>query len=246
MRNDYTDITVVLDKSGSMEGIKPKTIEGFNKFLKEQRDICTEQDDVALELGESGAIGQATITLVQFSNESEITYEAQNIINAPNLTNVTYHTGGGTALLDTIAMAIERTGKRLSKMKEEDRPGKVVFVIITDGEENSSVRFERKQIFDMINHQSVNYKWGFVFLGANQDAIQTGASLGIGAGSSLTYSHSNIGAQHAFASVSKGMTSYRTSSAPTMDCYFSQEDRDTQSMIDNKLNNLNTNFSGKI
>jgi len=92
-----------------------------------------------------------------------------------------------TPLLDAIGVALEQTGKWLALLPEADRPEKVIFVILTDGMENHSVQFTHEQVIANITHQTEVYKWQFIYLGANQDAIQVGAGLGISAGSSMSY-----------------------------------------------------------
>jgi hypothetical protein len=72
-------------------------------------------------------------------------------------------------------------------MKEEDRPGLVVFVILTDGEENSSREYNLQAVRTLITQQKEKFNWDFVFLGANQDAVLTGTTMGFDAGSSMTY-----------------------------------------------------------
>ena len=64
-------------------------------------------------------------------------------------------------------------------MCEDERPSKVLFVILTDGEENTSKRFTNAHVKQRIQHQIDVYKWTFIFLGANQDAFATGKEMGI-------------------------------------------------------------------
>jgi hypothetical protein len=199
MRQDYTHIAVVLDSSGSMASILEDTIGGFNTFLKGQKE----------------AEGEATLTLVEFAQRSftgwsqpgNIPWVQPNSLDfgktdgvninvkidffpvkaVPELTNKNYVPSGGTPLLDTIAETIKRTGKSLAAMPESLRPGKVLFVIITDGEENESRVYNHQRVMEMIQHQSIVYKWEFLYLGANQDAIAVGASFGVSAARSMSY-----------------------------------------------------------
>jgi hypothetical protein len=117
-------------------------------------------------------------------------------------------------------------------MDEGDRPEKVIFVILTDGYENASREFTRDKVFQMIKEQTDTYDWKFVYLGANQDAIKTGGDLGIGRGSTLSYFANPIGTQCAFKSMSKGMSSHRSSTLSAKDLksenYFDEADRDAQ------------------
>lgn len=191
-----TSITVILDKSGSMHPISNDTIGGYNKFIETQRNIP----------------GECEISLIQFSSNSEFTYKSKPINEAILLNNNNYMPNGGTALLDAIGTAIIEKGKELSNLAEDDRPSKVMFVIITDGEENSSKEFRDRQVIkDMIEHQKTVYSWDFTFLGANQDVFTTSTSLGIDLNKSLSFSTTKSGgAMRAFAAIADYSTSART------------------------------------
>lgn len=185
MRSDLTDITVLLDRSGSMERCSSDTIGGFNAFIKGQRN----------------AQGSANVTLSQFDHVFEDVYVAKDVKDAPLLTSDTFKPRGSTALYYSICRLIDETGKRLSELKDSDMPGLVIFVIITDGEENFSHSFEMS---DGVKYSSVEvnhrielqrdvYKWQFIFIGANQDAIASAKVLGISPKNSLTYGQTPIG-----------------------------------------------------
>jgi len=160
MRPDLTDITLVVDRSGSMQAIRQDAEGGVNAFIAEQ----------AKEPGE------ALLTLVQFDTEYEFVHRGAPIRQVPEYELVPR---GMTALLDAVGRAINETGERLAKMDEADRPGLVVFVVMTDGEENSSKEFSKAQIKQMIQHQQEKYQWHFTFLGANQDAFAEAAAIGV-------------------------------------------------------------------
>jgi uncharacterized protein YegL len=210
MKPRYTDISIVLDRSGSMESVRSDAIGGFNAFLADQQ----------------GTGGAATITLVQFDNIYEVVYSAIPLTDARPLDNSTFVPRGSTALLDAIGRTVHATGKRLETMAEDRRPEKVVFVILTDGLENASQEFTAQKVNDMISHQRDVYKWEFVFLGANQDAITTAANLGIHASHSLTYAANRDGVKMAFRSLSKHLAGYRTGVSAQVE--FSDEDREQQ------------------
>lgn len=210
MKENYTDINIVLDRSGSMDAIKSDTIGGFNSFLKEQKNVA----------------GEATITLVQFDDIYEEVYKAIPLANAPLLNNDTFIPRNMTALLDAIGKTIVETGKRLAAMSESERPEKVIFVILTDGLENASREYNIQHINEMISHQRNVYKWEFVFLGANQDAIATASNMGIAQANALTYAANADGTQNAFAAVAKNVAAYRKKEV--MSAAFSEEDREAQ------------------
>lgn len=164
----YTDITMVLDRSGSMSALREATIEGFNAFIAEQR----------------GTTGRCTLTLVQFDHEYESVYTAIDLAVVPPLVLVPR---GTTALLDAIGQAVHATGARLGAMPETERPGSVIIGIMTDGHENASRELTHAAVKALITEQTEKYSWTFLYLGANQDAIEVGVGLGVAAGLSLTY-----------------------------------------------------------
>lgn len=190
MNNELTYIAVVLDRSGSMLSVKDATEEGLRSFIESQKQLP----------------GKALMTLVQFDNEYEIHAWEKPLSDV----SFTYEPRGGTALLDTLGKAIDDVGSALTGRPESERPGKVMFVIVTDGEENSSRKFTRQQVFDKITHQRSKYAWEFIFLGANQDAIAEATSLGMAAASSMTYTSNKIGTRSAFGVASASAGSYRT------------------------------------
>ena len=178
MRPDLTDITLVIDRSGSMQVIRHDAEGGVNAFVVDQ----AEQP------------GEALLTLVQFDTEYEFVHRGVPIGQVPPYQ---LEPRGSTALLDAVGRAIIETGDRLAKMPEEDRPGLVVFVIVTDGEENSSKEFSKEKIKEMITHQQDKYGWQFTFLGANQDAFAEAGGLGIHAAGVANFAMDNARTAHA-------------------------------------------------
>jgi len=209
-KQNYTDIIFVLDRSGSMESIKDETITGFNVFLSEQQKVP----------------GEATMTLAQFDHEYDMVYEARQLRDVAPLNDDTYVPRGYTALLDAIGRTINSTGERLAGMQESQRPGKVVFVILTDGLENYSKEFNTSRINEMIERQRSAYKWEFVFLGANQDAIATATSMGIAQDAAMTFTANAVGTGHLYSGLSENIASYRTGTSSNVS--WSDEDRKKQ------------------
>jgi len=194
MQQDLSEIVIVLDESGSMDDTKSATIEGINSFIREQRKVP----------------GRANWTLTTFSGRSRNIFRGRPQADVPELNDDTYQPDGGTALIDAVCEEIDATGTRLAAMTAEQRPGKVIFVIMTDGQENCSRRFSKFDMLKRIQHQQDKYNWKFVFLGANQDAIATATSYGIKGQSSGTYQQTDYGTQLALCSVSNSIASYRS------------------------------------
>jgi len=173
MNVNLTDITLVVDRSGSMQQVQEDAEGGVNSFITEQ----------AKEPGE------ALLTLVQFDTEYEFLHKGVPIGEVPEYKLVPR---GMTALLDAVGRAINETGERLSKMYEANRPGLVIFVVMTDGLENASSEFSKAQVKEMIEHQQAVYKWNFTFLGANQDAFAEAQSMGIDAAGVANYTMNKV------------------------------------------------------
>jgi uncharacterized protein YegL len=212
MKTDLTDITIVLDRSGSMMSVADDTRGGFDTFIEDQKRHP----------------GGANVTLVQFDTEYEFVHRCVPIGSVPKLEFVPR---GSTALLDAIGRAITETGERLKATAEADRPAKVLFVILTDGQENSSREFKKARIAEMIKHQTEIYKWQFVFLAANQDAIAEAGGLGILAGNAANYVPTSTGVNLAFAKVSKGTTDYRSGNAAAVDKFFVDDEQEQKAEV---------------
>jgi hypothetical protein len=181
-----TDIVVVLDRSGSMKKIAESTVSGFNEFINEHKN----------------AEGDATITLAQFDDRYEMLYNCIPVKEVNDLVlGETFIPRGTTALLD----AIGRTINSVNSTND------VIFVIITDGQENASVEYSKDDISKLIKEKEDKNEWKFIFLAANQDAIQTGNSIGIKSNMAMTYAATAAGAGSAFKSMSKNTRSYRSS-----------------------------------
>ena len=137
-----------------MESCKTDTISGVNLFLNNQKRIS----------------GEANVTLVKFSDYYKIINDSIPLDQIVYLDENNYTPANTTALLDAVGRTINSIGNRLVCTNEENRPEKVIFAVITDGYENASQKFSRKQIFDMVSLQKNKYSWEFIFLGANIDA----------------------------------------------------------------------------
>jgi hypothetical protein len=193
-----------------MAGTTDETIKGFNEFLKSQKEVE----------------GEANFTLYQFATHSDKLY-SKNIKEVEDLTSTTYRAdGASTAYCDALGKAINEVGERLKNAPENERPEKVVFVVITDGIENASMEFNKPAVKKMVQHQESVYKWQFVFLGANLDAVAEGKSMGIIMANSLTYAQNEAGIGASYMSVARNLSDYRTEKAASM--AFTEQDREEQ------------------
>lgn len=212
MRNDLTDITVVLDRSGSMDAIKSDMEGGFNTFIEEQRKVP----------------GECRVTLVQFDSENpyEVVYQNRHV---REVTPLNLSPRGATPLRDALGRAIEDTGARLRNMPEAERPGLVIVVVITDGLENASKEWSREAVRAAVKRQENDYAWKFVYLGANQDAITEASKIGIAAHSALSYNANpeSVGSSYSALSsyVSRGRVATLCAQDVNQACAFSEEDR---------------------
>lgn len=193
MKENLTEIVAVLDRSGSMMRYIDDNIGGFNQLIEEQKV----QD------------GDANITLTIFDDSYDMIHAGVNINDVPVLTKETYFARGFTALHDAVCFTIDSVGQRLASIPEEDRPEKVIFVIMTDGCENVSVKFNGQDVKSRIEKQTKDYNWEFSFVGANQDAITTAQGMGISAGAALNMSQDKT--DHTYAVMSKAVSRVRNS-----------------------------------
>ena len=194
MKAGLTEMVFILDRSGSMHGLESETIGGFNSLIEKQKKEP----------------GEAFVTTVLFDYEIRILHDHVNIEKIRPLTDADYFPRGSTALLDAVGTTINRIGERLARTPEEERPEQVVFVITTDGYENSSKEFSWPEVKSMIEHQQNKYSWLFMFLGANMNAVHEGGKLGISAAYSKTYTASSYGTAKLYSAVSNAISGARS------------------------------------
>lgn len=185
MKANLTELVFILDRSGSMRGMEKDVIGGFNSLIDKQK-----QED-----------GDANVTVVLFDDKYELLRSRESLKTITPLTNKEYYTRGSTALLDAVGKTITDIGQILSDTPEEERPEKVLFVITTDGQENSSRGYDYKRVKDMIEHQKEKYSWEFVFLAANIDAADVGERMGIDRQRTANYVSDSEGVSRCMSSV---------------------------------------------
>jgi uncharacterized protein YegL len=186
VNKNVTEIVFLLDRSGSMSGLEKDTIGGFNSFVKRQVERK----------------GKTLLTTVLFDDQYEILWSGVPAEQV-QLTRKDYYVRGTTALLDAVGKTILDVGYRLSRTEENDRPGKVIFVITTDGMENASSEFTHEKVKKLIEHQQEEYNWEFIFMGANIDVIAEAQNLGIKEEDAFSFDATQDGVENLYAMMSE-------------------------------------------
>ena len=201
-KTNLTEVAFILDKSGSMSGLEKDTIGGFNSMLEQQKEER----------------GECRITTVLFDHNYELLHDRIDVRAVAPITEREYRVGGSTALLDAIGRTINKIAAAQKNTAKEYRADKVLFVIITDGEENSSREFSARKVKKMIEQQRERYGWEFIFLGANIDAVETAGRFGIDADRAVDYVPDGEGTELNFAVMGRAVSSLRECGCIPTEC----------------------------
>ena len=207
---NLTHLYLLLDRSGSMQSIKTDTEGGFAAFMEEQRRTP----------------GECRVTLAQFDNHYDVVYADRPIADVPPLQ---LQPRGSTALLDAMCKLITDAGAKLAAMKDDQRPETVIVAIMTDGHENASQEWTHPAIKALVEQQTGTYQWQFLYMGADQDAIEVGRNIGVAAANSVTYGRGK--SRDVFANISDKVSTVRNAraagdAAAPMPAFTEQERRD--------------------
>lgn len=197
MKKNLTELVFILDKSGSMAGLERDTIGGFNAMLDKQK----------------AQAGECRITTVLFDHRYELLHDRTDIRAVRPITAREYRVGGSTALLDALGKTIHKIATAQKNTSEPFRAKRVMFVIITDGEENASREYAAKEVKEAIRRQKSRYGWEFIFLGANIDAVETAGRFGIDAGRAANYVPDSQGTALNFCAMSETVSAFRACGA---------------------------------
>lgn len=192
-----TELVFILDKSGSMHGLEQDTIGGFNSMLQKQKELD----------------GECRITTVLFDNRYELLHDRIDIRAVSPMTEKEYQVGGTTALLDAIGRTVQKLVSVQKNTAKEYRADRVLFVIITDGQENASQEYSSDKVKGMIQLEKEKYGWEFVFLGANIDAVETAGQLGISRDRAVDYVPDGAGTALNFQMMSETVAAFRETGA---------------------------------
>ncbi len=211
MKKDLTELVFILDRSGSMAGLEKDTIGGFNSMLSKQKELD----------------GECYVTTVLFDNTYKLLHDRIDIKAVSPISEKEYFVGGSTALLDAMGLTISKIGNVQKNTADDYRAEKVIFVIITDGEENSSREYSFDKVKEMVERQKSRYDWEFVFLGANMDAVHTAGQFGIARDRAVDYLADSMGTDLSYAVMSDMVTEFRSQSTIS-DEHFERIRRDTK------------------
>ena len=200
MRKNLTEIVFILDRSGSMAGLESDTIGGYNALIAKQKKEA----------------GEAIISTVLFDDMCEVLHDRKDLVKIEPLTEEDYYVRGCTALLDALGVTIHHIGNVHKYAREEDRPEKTLFIITTDGMENSSRHYSYDQVKRMVECQKEKYGWEFLFLGANIDAVAEAQRFGIRSDRAVNYHADCEGTAVNYRALSKAVSSVRK--CEDMDC----------------------------
>lgn len=190
MKN-YTDLNIILDRSGSMSNIATDMVGGIKTFLDTEKQTGDE----------------TKVSLYQFDDKYETVFVDKDIKED---LQITLTPRGGTALNDALGRTIVSVGEKLEKIPEQDRPNRVLFLVITDGFENASKEFTGKDVAEKVKHQREKYSWDFIFLGAGEKAVlEQHEGVGIARSSSKGFAANTMGVTTAWDSVSENYQLYK-------------------------------------
>lgn len=193
MEIERTELVFILDKSGSMSGLEQDTIGGFNSMLAKQQ----------------AEAGGCRLTTVLFDHDYVLLHDRLGLETVSKLTAQDYQVGGMTALLDAIGQTIQRLVTTQKQTIKTERASKVLFVIMTDGAENSSREYTLAKVKSLINEQKELHGWEFIFLGANIDAVKTAGSLGITPDHAVDYLADGEGTQLSYQVMAQSISQFR-------------------------------------
>ena len=203
----FTELVFILDRSGSMAGLESDTIGGFNSMIKKQQ---TETE------------GNALVSTVLFDHESNVLHDRVPLNDVKPLTQKDYEVRGTTALLDAVGDAIKHVRNIHKYAREEDLPQKTLFVITTDGMENSSVKFSYREIKRLIGKQKEK-GWEFIFLGANIDAVKVASHIGIDARRAVNYHADSHGIEECFGAIGNFASAFAATPDINFDEFFKMD-----------------------
>jgi hypothetical protein len=191
---ESTHLVLVLDRSGSMASLRDDVIGGWNEFLS----------------GQQAEPGKATLTHIQFDSQDpfEVVHHFKALSEVPPLDHRTFVPRGGTPLLDALGKAIVSTSMDLASAAPGTRPGKILFVCITDGQENASRQYTKPQVTEMVERMQGG-GWQFVFLSSDMSAVSDATRWGFNPDNVMQFQHSGAGIRRSMTAMNEKARMYR-------------------------------------
>ena len=203
MKQGLAKLVFIVDRSGSMSSIASDMEGAIQEVLKEQKETHD---------------GEMLVTFVRFDDQYEEVFSDKPIAD---VTDTAISPRNMTALLDAIGKTVNNVSEKFEAADEDERPERVLFIIVTDGQENASKEFTRDQVFKLIEEKKTQNRWGFTFIGANQDAIQEGGYLGVNMADAINFRASAKGVK----GMSRAISTYTTSYMAQGDASYTDQDR---------------------
>lgn len=191
--NNTTELVFIIDRSGSMHGLENDTIGGFNSMIDRQKSNKN----------------KCFVTTFLFNHHSTILHDRLPLSKIKPITEQDYTVSGSTALIDTVCDAVRHIKAIHKYARKKDVPAHTIFVIITDGYENCSHKYTYADLSSMINMQKNKYGWEFMFIGANIDAVDTAATMGISEERTANYKADAKGTRLLYDTLSETIDNYR-------------------------------------
>ena len=194
MNNDVTELVLILDRSGSMSSCARSTVDCFNDFIEKQK-----QEN-------SGAV---YVSVVLFNQGREVLYNRVGLYEVRPLTVGEFRASGGTALYHALGCGIHHIGKAYKYARPDEAPGKTIFVVITDGAENSSRLYTLEETRKMVEREIREYGWEFLFFGANLRAKEVAQALGFKEENAVDYICDEIGSTQTYDALNSFVSEFR-------------------------------------
>lgn len=203
MKQGYTHLVFLIDRSGSMKSKWSDTINGIYDFFQNQKKEP----------------GELTCSLYTFNSSLVCELDFVNVQSIKEL-SVAFPEDKMTALYDSFCQVVDQVGLKLSNMNEFDRPEKILFVTLTDGEENQSRKFKLEDVRSRIATQRDVYSWNFTFLGVDFDAVSMAKDFGVNPDFCMNFDSQDT--KISVHRLSAATSNYRNSQSRTLDSSYSQ------------------------
>ena len=220
-KQDYTHLTILIDTSSSM-----------SSTIKDVRTSTLALLDSQEQLGKPLTVSLGIFPDRQntMSNNWGSQYHFLSVDEARNIVD-SIRASGGTPMCDAIGHVATTVARKVFSMADTEQPEKILFAIVTDGQDGHSSDFNLSDIARIVSHHEDTYNWEFLYIGSNQNAYETGKKMGIKAGKALSFASSKDGLIKAMEAVSASILRYRQNGAPHANQFFNSADHTFQASL---------------